>query len=251
MFVDLEGIRRWFDGYVGGFDLGDPMIEMKRVHSIDVWRVGGRLVEAMSWPRPEAEVGSAACLLHDVGRFTQYRDFGTYYDRASVDHGERGYDVLSTEFPSALADAEAMEAVLQAVRHHNKKDLPSPDSLPPAVLPFCRLVRDADKLDIFALTRRRMDAGTLDAMLPGHAARAEVTPALLDEIEACGSGSYRNAHTLLDFLLIQLTWIEDLNFAPSRRMLYESGILERIRGSFVHCGERTLKVVDGLLASER
>ena len=106
MVVNLEGTRGWFEDYAQGFDLSEPMLEMKYRHSYDVMRAGEELVQALGWETAEAGVGVAACLLHDTGRFSQYRDFRTYHDGGSVDHGDRGHAVLTAEFPRRLADAE-------------------------------------------------------------------------------------------------------------------------------------------------
>ena len=229
MFARFEKIREWFERYVGTFDLSVPIIQMKYTHSLDVMKVGETLTRVLEWPPDAAAVGVSACLLHDAGRFSQYRDFGTYYDGASVDHGQRGFEVLLSDFPSEAADAEAREVLLQAVRWHNKKRLPD---LASEAMPFCRLVRDADKLDVFYLVRRRMDEGTVGDLLPRHKLDAPLSETLLREVEERWSGTYKNASSLLDFTLIQLTWALDINFAPSLQMLEDSGMLTRMRGQF-------------------
>ncbi len=243
MFVDMERIQKWFVRYAGSFDLSVPMIQMKYRHSFDVMRVGKKLVGALDWASADAAVGSAACLLHDTGRFSQYRDFETYYDGASVDHGDRGYEVLRAELPRDVADEEAREALLQAVKWHNKKNLPD---LPPGAMPFCRLARDSDKLDVFHLVRRRMDEGTVGELLPRHRIDAPVSPLLLDEVETHWSGSYKHASSLKDFLLIQLTWALDVNYAPSLQMLEDSGVLSRIRDSFPKDEARVQAILEQL-----
>ncbi|MDR1622558.1 MAG: HD domain-containing protein [Synergistaceae bacterium] len=256
MFADLVKIKEWFDGYVRSFDLAVPMIRMKYEHSYDVMGIGETLTRALAWAPDNTAVGTAACLLHDTGRFSQYRDFGTYYDGASVDHGNRGYETLLGKFcenpgKGGLAgdclDEEAQKVILQSVKWHNKKSLPElPSGLSSDALPFCRLVRDADKLDVFSLVRRRMDEGTVGTLLPRHKVDAPLSEPLLDEVEASWSGSYKNASSLQDFLLIQLTWVLDLNFAPSLQMLEESGVLARIRGHFPKDDPRVQNLLEHL-----
>jgi hypothetical protein len=245
LFADFDGIRDWFVGYTHTFDLSVPMIQVKYRHSFDVMRVGRTLIEALSWPPANAAVGVAACLLHDTGRFSQYRDFGTYYDGASVDHGDRGYEILRAEFPRALVDDEAWEVLLQAVKQHNKKNLPEVD---PQAAPFCRLTRDSDKLDVFKMVDRRIQEGTVAELLPRHRIDAPLSKALLDEIERNRSGSYKNAASLQDFLLIQLTWMLDLNFAPSFQMLEDSGVPARIRSRFPQNDAGVQGLLDRLFA---
>ncbi|MCL2009471.1 MAG: HD domain-containing protein [Synergistaceae bacterium] len=247
MFADLEKIKEMFESYARSFDLSIPMIRVKHTHSYDVMRVGERLTDELAWNADAKNAGLAACLLHDAGRFSQYRDFGTYNDGASVDHGERGYEELLSESAryASATDGEAWEAILQTVKWHNKKSLPE---LAPEVMPFCRLVRDADKLDVFELVQRRMDNGTIEELLPRHKIDAPLSGPLLDEIEENWSGSYKNASSLLDFLLVQLTWALDVNFAPSLRMLEESGALTRIRARFPRDDRRVQNVLDDLFS---
>lgn len=245
VYAHLAKIKEWFDQYVRSFDLSIPMIQLKYEHSYDVMRIGERLTDSLAWTPHDATVGIVACLLHDTGRFSQYRDFGTYYDGASVDHGERGYETLRREFGGSSLDEEAQEAVLQAVRWHNKKNLPE---FPDAVLPFCQLARDADKLDVFSLVQRRIDEGTVGTLLPRHKIDAPLSASLLDEVEKYGSGSYKHASSLQDFLLIQLTWALDINFVPSLQTLEKSGVLARIRDYFPKNDARVQALLERLFA---
>jgi len=246
LFADLEKIQEEFERYARFFDLSDPMIKMKYSHSHDVMRVGGKLTDDLEWSAGAKRVGIAACLLHDAGRFSQYRDFGTYYDGVSVDHGDRGYEALLSESDryAEVTGGKAWEAILQAVKWHNKKSLPE---LSEEVAPFCRLVRDADKLDVFNLVQRRMDEGTVGELLPRHKIEAPLSEPLLNEVEKNWSGSYKHASSLLDFLLIQLTWVLDMNFAPSLRLLEENGIISRICDHFPKDDRRVRNIMDGLL----
>ncbi|MDR2178799.1 MAG: HD domain-containing protein [Synergistaceae bacterium] len=252
MLADLVKVKAWFDGYVRSFDLSVPMIRMKYEHSYDVMRVGEALTKTLAWPPNDAAVGIAACLLHDTGRFSQYRDFGTYNDGASVDHGDCGYETLRREFfgntiNADSVDDEGQKVILQAVKWHNKKSLPElhPDLSSDALL-FCWLARDADKLDVFRLVRRRMDEGTIGGLLPRHKIGAPLSTSLLEEVETFWSGSYKNASSLQDFLLIQLTWTLDINFAPSLQILEKSGVLTHIRDCFPKDDARVQTLLEGL-----
>ena len=246
MLADLDKIKETFERYARSFDLSVPMIRMKYLHSHDVARIGERLTEELAWNADVKKAGIAACLLHDTGRFSQYRDFGTYYDGASVDHGDRGYEELLLESAryAEATDEDAWDAILQAVKWHNKKSLPE---LSLEVMPFCRLVRDADKLDVFDLVRRRIDEGTVGELLPRHKIDAPISAPLLDEIEKNWSGSYKNASSLQDFLLVQLTWALDINFAPALRMLEESGTLLHIYNYLPQGDRRVQNILKGLL----
>lgn len=246
---DLKKIQDWFKSYANSFCVGGELpnlSEMKRKHSYRVESVGRRLVNDLEWDGDAANLGIAASLLHDVGRFSQFRDFGTLYDAASVDHGDRGHEELSRVFPRKLADEEGFEAILEAVRWHNKKSLPTSPPIEKNFLPFCKLVRDADKIDVFKLVQEHIDEGRVGELLPRHAIGAPLTEAVLLEIEENGRSSYKNVKSLADFLLLQITWLLDVNFAPTFRMIDEGRTVEKII-SRLPLTPRSQQVLDGLL----
>ena len=64
-----------------------------------------------------------------------------------------------------------------------------------------------------------------------------LSPALCDEVRANGAASYASVRSLVDFLLVQLTWALDLNYSPSFDMLRERGYVEWIEGRLPRDGE--------------
>lgn len=59
-----------------------------------------------------------------MARFPQYSQYKTFYDGASIDHGDTGADILAEKFDWSDADEPEKEALFTAVRLHNKKCLP-------------------------------------------------------------------------------------------------------------------------------
>ena len=104
-----------------------------------------------------------------------------------------GLTVLVVTLPDATFSSHAALT-------HNKRELP--EGLGEEVLPFCRLVRDADKLDVFRLVQRCMREGREAELLPSHRLGLPLSETLLDEVERTGRGSYANAASMLDYLLI-------------------------------------------------
>lgn len=245
--LSIEDIQNWFESYADSFRVDGElplMSEMKRKHSYRVEAVGRELVRELGWSEEKARLGIAASLLHDVGRFSQFRDFGTLYDGGSVDHGDRGYEELLRIFPKTLTDEDGYRALLEAVRWHNKKSLP--DGIDEKYLPFCKLVRDADKIDVFKLVQEYIDDGRVEELLPRHAIDAPFTEAVLQEVEENGRSSYKNVKSLADFLLLQITWLLDINFSPSLRMIERNDAVEKII-SQLPLDARSQLVLDGLL----
>ena len=59
--------------------------------------------------------------------------------------------------------------------------------------------------------------------LDGHVSRKA-----LDDIRNKRKVSKKNIHSQLDFQLLQLSWIFDVNYPPTFKCLFESGIVEKI-----------------------
>lgn len=236
MWTGLGNVQHaeiWLSEYIDSFRSGEgtlhPLVEVKRVHSIRVRDNGTRIADELGWEGVLRDTAVAACLLHDTGRFPQFREYGTYYDGASVDHGNLGEKVLREKFPwEVLEGTGGKVIILEAVRLHNKKILP--DNLPGTVLQVARIVRDSDKIDVFRLVRRHVEEGRIHDLLPRIEIRNEYSYGLLKELAEEGSGSYRNVTTLADFLLVQLSWAFDLNYRPSFRILEEDGVFSWIAG---------------------
>ena len=85
-------------------------------------------------------------LLHDYGRFYQWRDYKTFNDRKSVDHGDFAVYKLfdNKEIENYYTDINDYEIIYEAIKYHNKYIVP--DDVSSRLM--CNIVRDADKIDI-------------------------------------------------------------------------------------------------------
>ncbi|MDO5115670.1 MAG: HD domain-containing protein [Synergistaceae bacterium] len=227
----MEKTEKWFSDYVDSFRIKGElaaMQELKRRHSFRVQKIASAIADSLEWEEEnDGWMAHAVGLLHDTARFEQYRDYQTFQDSASFDHGDRGAEILERLFDWEGIAAGDREKLLSAVRHHNKIEIPANLSL--STYRWCALVRDADKIDVFRMVQSRIDNGTIYDMLPRHKKVSGLSQPLIDEIRATGRGSYANARSLQDYRLIQLTWGLDLNYPVSIATLKDEGIFERIR----------------------
>ncbi|GAB6060256.1 HD domain-containing protein [Desulfonatronum parangueonense] len=170
-----------------------------------------------------------AALFHDVGRFPQYHAHKTFDDRKSVDHGRLGVCVLKRHgFLNGLSD-QKQKAVRTAIILHNKRFLPT--GLPEWAAVPARVVRDADKLDIYKVM--------LQHLRPDAAKNPVVTLELRDEpdtyseeivrqILAGELGEYSRMRTFNDFRLLLCSWVYDLNFSATKKAVVQRGYLDEL-----------------------
>lgn len=224
----MESVRRWFEGYASDYyrQCGRlHQLELKERHSRRVAENAGLLADDLGWDDSDRCLAVAAGLLHDIGRFPQYRDHGTFYDFKSVDHGDRGEQVLKEDFPRSLIQKKDLDLIAVTIREHNKKDLPA---LSGKGLELLRLIKDSDKIDIFKVVREHILAGEQDAIYPGLRPEGELSLPIIEGLLKEKKAKYDQLRTLSDVLLFQLCWVHDMAHEQSIKMLWDRGDLEWI-----------------------
>ncbi len=208
----LQGIKDWFRDYVGRFRDEEehlaPMMDLKVAHTARVALLCRTIAEQSDWSTERSNLAEAGGWLHDVGRFSQWAEFGTYRDRDSVDHAARGHEVLRTESLLETAIPKERDALLDSVRLHNKLALP--DSLSPSTRALCEIVRDADKLDIFDVVYDHLGKGQLGRLVPALSPEPHANPDIVHAIGHSHGASYAGVQTQADFVLISVSWAYEL-----------------------------------------
>ncbi|MFA6470453.1 MAG: HD domain-containing protein [Candidatus Latescibacterota bacterium] len=226
----LHHIQTWFTRYVNGFPEDtlsfESMINIKVVHSRIVEEICRSLAEELGWSREDIVTASALGLLHDAGRFSQFTEYGTFSDADSVDHGRRGYEVVKESGILSRCSETVQNKILEGILFHNLRTIP-PGVLPDS-LPFVKLIRDGDKLDIYRIIRERIENNQLgDHLKEALFIRAEgpANPLAIGEIWNRETVSNENLFSMADFTLMQMSWVFDINYPPTLRRIRESGIL--------------------------
>lgn len=203
-------------------------ILLKRNHSLRVHALARHIVMNEELPFPEIAV--AAALVHDIGRFSQYAQYGTYRDDLSVDHGTEGARVLAETDVLRHFSLQERHTIIQVTRLHNKRELPL--ELDSHVRTLCHVVRDADKLDIIPVVLRSMQPDRpRDAVVTlGLDDSPELwSPHVLETALAGQSPAYTQLRYLNDFKILLATWGPGLIFASSRKLCVRRKSLERIQ----------------------
>lgn len=231
--MQLAYLEKRFHEYLEKFVLngaGLPRpLALKAEHCRQVAAEAADMSSELDWPAHDRVVAQAAGLLHDIGRFSQYAEFGTFSDAASVDHGERGAAVLQGAEWFSDWGSEDLSAILTAVRYHNRLGVPA--TVRNEHLALLRLVRDADKLDILRIVLEavaRDGFRDLPSMLPHIRLEGPVSPQVIDEVSRGKCASLGGVQSLADFLLLQLSWVYDLNYPPAFRRFHDRHFVLRI-----------------------
>lgn len=231
--AQLDQIRKWFAVFAERFrdatgGLPAP-IALKLDHTRRVAENARDVARDLAWPDADVRLAEALGWLHDVGRFVQYAEFGHFHDATSFNHGFRGADVVRDAGVLDDLDEESRAGLLNGIRFHNAKTIPA--DLPAARRRLFELIRDADKLDIFRVVLEglaRDGFRELADMWPHIDLDGPIDARLLDEIATRRHGDLAHVHSRADFLLLLVSWVYDLRFAPARSRARRAGMPDAV-----------------------
>lgn len=225
--------EEWFHLFTQGFRQGSAFdvgnVDIKINHSRRVLALARRLTGSLPLPPELQEVTHLAALFHDIGRFPQYARYQTFYDQKSVNHGLQGVRTLKEHGVLAALPAAAQKLVLAAVGLHNRRTLPA--GLAPVARYITGIIRDADKLDIFAvmLAHFHPDAPPNKVVNLGLKVHpTNYTPAILTAVRQRHMVNYLDMVWVNDFKLLLCSWLYDLNIPVSRAIVRERGYVEQL-----------------------
>lgn len=230
----LQNIKKWFADYVDTFKKGDPEIqeniELKEEHTYRVCKEILTIGKKLGLKDDELRLAEIIALLHDVGRFEQYARYRTFNDSKSVNHAGLGIEIILRNSVLGNLDSRIQALVVKAIGYHNQVSLPADEA--GTYLFYSRLLRDADKLDIWKVVTDyyhrkggKRNYG-LELELPDTPG---VSTEVLDDIRKKRTVNMKNILNLNDFKLLQMSWIFDINFKPSLDIIKERHYLEKIR----------------------
>ncbi len=230
---DLNILKNWFLEYCRSFyssnEEDQKNISLKVQHTLNVCENIVQIARERLLSENEIALAETIAIFHDIGRFPQYAQYKTFRDSISVNHGKLGSEILVKE--KILQDIPENEQglIVCVVKFHNAFRIP--DLKSPEAEFFLKLIRDADKLDIWRLFAEYYEssederASAVNLGLPDLPGYSEEILSYLYNKQVVSLASLK---TLNDFKIMQLSWIYDLNFKTSFRLLVEGGYLNRI-----------------------
>lgn len=161
-----------FNSYVARFDVSDERIALKVEHTYEVAELCDEIARGEGLSPADVDLAWLCGLLHDIGRFEQLCQWGTFSDADSCSHAALGVQVLKDEMGSFTGDPDWAHIIERAVALHSDFRLPS--GLGARERLFCTITRDADKVDIL----RVFNQSSCDAVLgidPSEFSRGDIS----------------------------------------------------------------------------
>lgn len=227
MPTSINGHIEWFKALarrkISSCQTDPAPLELKLEHTMHVMENAGAIAQGEKMPRALIRACLLAGLYHDLARFDQYLEYGTFRDALSINHGLAGVRMLRREGLLQNEDPAIARLVLIAIACHNRRALPRQLAGEDAVV--ANVLRNADKLDIVRVMalhlRRKPYNPTVIMSLPDD--DALFSQEALDCALAGKTASYDCLRSVNDFRVLLGAWFYDLQYAGSRRLYAEAG----------------------------
>ncbi|QTA82318.1 HD domain-containing protein [Desulfonema limicola] len=215
---DIKALKIWFSDYVSRYLKNnleyDYAIKLKKDHTERVCKNIIQLGKDLNLSEQDMLLAETIALFHDLGRFRQYAEYGTFKDADSENHAKLSVKELVLNKVLANCSSAERKTVVKAVAWHNALALPK--DIDEKDLFFMKLIRDADKLDIWgvfaALYKDKKHNSIVELGLPDIPVCSEKA---IDSFTQKHMVRLEDIKTLNDFKLLQLSWIYDINFKES------------------------------------
>ena len=217
---DVNDFKEWFDNYVYTFKIGNENqrenIALKEDHTPRVCKEILDLGKELGLEEHELCLAEITALFHDIGRFEQYARYQTFVDSRSVDHALLGVKILQDNTVLCSLDEPAQDVVFRTITYHNRAALPRQET--ETCLFFAKLLRDADKLDIWRVVtdyyrqKNGRRNGVLECGLPDT---PEISEEVYYDLMNKKIVDIKHVKNLNDFKLLQIGWVFDINFSPT------------------------------------
>lgn len=219
----MEEKIKQFTEYVENYDFSEPMIELKYNHTLRVVEFCEKIGRSLRLNEDDINLCKTIGLLHDIARFYQYTKYHTFSDLKSIDHGNYALNIIESDklIQEIVKDVDC-EILKEAIKYHNKFSYNT--SLDERTIMFCKIIRDADKLDILDLFLLKKIDNNLDFTISNK---------VYDDILNCKQIYFKDVKTKLDKAILNIGLVFDLNFEYSFNYITKNDIINKTMNELI------------------
>ena len=224
--IDIDKINKVFDDYVNEFDMNNDMIRYKYLHTYRVCAQSKAICKSVGLDEENTSLAYLIALLHDIGRFTQAKEYNSFRDTNTTDHALLGCKILFEEglIRRFIDDDKYDEIIKKAVFNHNKYSIKGCEGIE---LMHAKIIRDADKLDII------YSSGLKDSMLIEEDG-SKISGQIKVDFENQVLVNLYNGYSKSDLIVAKFAYVYDLNFDYSYRYLKNNNCINKVYDRLVN-----------------
>jgi len=209
-----------FDNHVYKYDMDDTKIKLKYYHSYRVMQLCREIAESEKLNEEDTYLATVIGLLHDYARFEQWDKYKTFSDINSIDHENLAVEKLfgNNEIKNYCTNEEYYDEIYDAIKYHNKIGFSDDISVHNKLI--CKVIRDADKLDIFYLFGHDKDLMKQDD--------TSISEKIINDFYNHNQVNRKDVQGNNDNVLLNLSMVYDLNFKCSFEYLKEHNLINKM-----------------------
>ena len=219
--------EEYFQSLTADSPENQSQLEEIRAHSLRVVTNSLFLANVLLQTEDEKRIATVNALFHDLGKASL---ISKNIEALNIqrDHATVSAKVLQQMAFYQDLSADVQLIVLKTVENHNKLKLPKLDNDQQTL--FARLLRDADKLDIYDSSYRyfKEKYGVQPSMTIDLNNSIEVSEKILKSILAGKNAAVEDMKSLNDYKLLLLSMAFDLNFKLTFRIMSEKQYIQKI-----------------------
>ncbi len=228
----LKECRLEFEEYFQSLVIDSPLhhrqVDEIRAHSLRVVSNTLLLGKVVLPNTEDLRTAEIIALFHDLGKAKMVVQGTESPTNIQRDHAGYSAKLLQQSgiFPKMTADLQ--QIIIKSIENHSKIKLPKFDSEQQTL--FARLLRDADKLDIFESSYRyfKEKYGIQPLVTFDLINSAEVSEKVIKSIMAGKTASIEDMKTMNDYKLLLISMAFDLNFKHTFRIMSEKQYIQKI-----------------------
>lgn len=244
--IDYKKAKEAFDNFIENYDKDNDKINLKYFHTFRVVDASIYIAEDLKLSDEDIELAKIIALLHDIGRFEQAKIYDNFADSETIDHAEYGANILFEDgMIRQFIQTDIYDSIIEkAIRNHNKYMIQ--DGLSEKELLHAKIIRDADKLDIFKVIATR-DFKIIDPNLDKEKMEYDVVSDKIYTVFMDKKSILRKEReTLLDIWVFYIAFIFDLNFNSGLKYVKENDYINRLVDRIEYKNETTSEKMENI-----
>ena len=240
--IDLEKVKNKYREYLNSYDIDNPKIALKISHVYRTAEKAKKIAKELRLSEEDIKLAEIIGLFHDIGRFEQLKQYNTYNDKESLNHGEYGAKILFEDklIEKFIEDRQYDRIIYLAVINHNRDNIE--DGLNDRELLHCKIIRDADKWDIFYVEATESNEAIWGVQNPIF--DKEIIPEIMDGYMKTGRVNYSRVKLKEDVFIIELAHVFDVYFDYTLENIVKEKHIETIFNRYEIKNEKLKKQLD-------
>lgn len=224
-----DRVKHSVGNYISAFQkTDDPVynqhIELKKFHIKKVCEEITGIGQVLGMNSRQLAFVEVIAWLHDISRFEQFETYRTFSDAESENHAEMSVRIIKKGKILEGVDQQQLHTIFQSILNHNIPKIP--DNGPELIDFYSRLLRDADKLDIWRITT---ETNIFNKIRTESFPTTYIVPVELSEcFRKNRIITLDKVNSFYDSILFRLSWIFDINFSFTLKIASERNIFSKL-----------------------